>query len=124
MMDTAGLIIPTVGAGISTRSPVADVKRTARESPYAVAVASPLRRDVMGSRLTKFLQVILCLRLWFGHDDGLIDQSCRCARGIAATVERLLLTQAPPPVARGLAGPLPERGCEGGLRNNRARLRS
>jgi hypothetical protein len=37
---------------------VADVKRTASESPYKVAVARPRRREAMTRRLTKFLQSI------------------------------------------------------------------
>lgn len=39
-----------------------------------------------------------------GHRDEITDRSCGCARAIAVPVERLLLTTAPPPIARGFAG--------------------
>ena len=48
-------------AGISISSPVAEVKRTANESPYMTAVARPLRRDVIALGPTKFFQIIVCL---------------------------------------------------------------
>src|SRR3954469_14503369 len=102
--------------GISTSSPAAEVKRTASESPYTMAVARPLRVDVIASRLTKFFPTIICLRASFGHGDGLIDQVCRCPRAIAVAVERLLLTHAPAPIARGFAGQLSEGRSEGRLR--------
>ncbi|MEY9179334.1 hypothetical protein ABIG06_001041 [Bradyrhizobium sp. USDA 326] len=63
MMDVTGLIICSDGVGTSSSPPAADVERTANESPYNVAVVRPLRCDVIGSRLTKFLQVIFSLRL-------------------------------------------------------------
>src|SRR6266850_1722923 len=51
------------------------------------------------------------------HRDGLYlaDQTCDCPRAIAVPVERLLLTPAPPPIARGFTGQLPERRGKGGL---------
>jgi hypothetical protein len=42
-------------------------------------------------------------------------QAVGCARAIAVPVERLLLTPAPSPTARGFAGQLPERRSESGL---------
>src|SRR5262245_56603503 len=59
MIDITGLVRCMDGAGISTSSPAAEVKRTANVSPY-MAVARPLLRDVIPSRLTKFLQIIFC----------------------------------------------------------------
>src|SRR5207247_6215965 len=45
------------------------------------------------------------------HCDGvyLADQTGDCPRAIAVTVERLLLTRALPPIARGFASQFPER---------------
>jgi hypothetical protein len=63
MMEITALVLCTDCAGISTSSPVAEVKRTANESPYTSAVAAPFRRDVIASRLTKFFQIIVGPRL-------------------------------------------------------------
>src|SRR5437868_13218623 len=58
----------------------------------------------------------VCLRLvWLWYGPVLANWICGCPRAIAVPVERLLLTHAPPPIARGLAGELPERRGEGGL---------
>jgi hypothetical protein len=59
-MDVTGLIPCRDCAGISTSSPVAEVKRMANESPYTIAVATNLSRRAIASGLTKF-QDIVCL---------------------------------------------------------------
>src|SRR5882672_3500585 len=52
--------------------------------------------------LTMLFQIIFFLRpVGCGHRDGLADRSCGCARAIVVPVERLLLTPAPSPIARG-----------------------
>src|SRR3954471_19615934 len=63
--------------------------------------------------------------LWREQRDGryLADQTRHCPSAIAVPVERLLLTHAPPPIARGFAGQLPERRGEGGLRGVAERRR-
>src|SRR5690349_2190512 len=116
MIEISGCARCADCGGISNSSPAAEVKRTASESPYTTAVTRPLRDDVIASRLTKFFPIIICLRACFGHGDGLTDQVCRCPRAIAVAVERLLLTHAPPPIARGFAGQLSECRSEGSLR--------
>src|SRR4029079_10032226 len=116
MIEISGCAHCADCGGISTSSPAAEVKRTASESPYTTAVTRPLRDDVMASRLTKFFPIIICLRACFGHGDGLTDQVCRCPRAIAVAVERLRLTYAPPPIARGFAGQLSEGRSKGSLR--------
>src|SRR5436305_11867902 len=63
MMDIAGFVLCRDCAGISTSSPVAEVKRTAKESPYTIAVATSLLRGGIARRLTKVFEVIVCLRL-------------------------------------------------------------
>jgi hypothetical protein len=62
-MDIAGLVLCRDCAGISTSSPVAEVKRIANESPYTIAVATSLCRGAIAKRLTKVFEVIFCLRL-------------------------------------------------------------
>src|SRR5579859_69287 len=117
MMDIAGSVLWTDCGGISTSSPVAEVKRTASESPYTSAVAITLLRGLIAIWLTKFFQIIVCLRrLRCGHGDDLADRSCSCARAIALPAARLLLTHASAPIARRLAGQLFEGGSEGRLR--------
>lgn len=49
------------------------------------------------------------------HHDDLSNLTCDCARAIAVAIERLLLNTAPPPIAQGFAGQLPECGREGSL---------
>jgi hypothetical protein len=65
MMDVTGLRLWTDCGGISISSPVAEVKRTANESPYTIAVAMSLRRGAIVRELTKF-QDIVCLRYCVG----------------------------------------------------------
>src|SRR5258706_14963683 len=56
--------------------------------------------------LTMLFQIIFFLRpVRCGHRNDLADRSCGCARAIAVPVERLLLTPAPRPIARGFASP-------------------
>src|SRR3954447_22838219 len=55
------------------------------------------------------------VRWWCGHHDDLAARSGGCASAIAVIAERLLLPKAPPPIARGFSGQLPERRGEGGL---------
>src|SRR6476620_8591642 len=117
MMEMMGCTRCADCGGISTSSPVAEVKRTASESPYTTAVVRPFRRDVMASRLTKFFQIMfVSVCCWRGHCSDLANWICDCPRAIAVPVERLLLTHAPSPIARRLAGQLSERRGEGGLR--------
>jgi len=82
------------------------------------ALATTLRRDVMAYGPIKFFQAMACLPgCWHELRDGLYlaDPTCDCPRAIAVPVERLLLTRASSPIARGFAGQLPERRSEGGL---------
>lgn len=118
MIESIGLVLRAACAGYSVSSPVGDVKRTVNESPYMRALATTRRRDVIACGPMKFFQAIACLPgCWREHRDDpvLVDQTCDCPRAIAAPVERLLLTPAPPPIARGLAGQFPERRGESGL---------
>ena len=61
-----GLVLCVDWAGLSVSSPVVEVRRTVNESPYMSADASTLRRDVIASGLTKYLQTIVSLRLLLG----------------------------------------------------------
>jgi hypothetical protein len=61
-MDITGLVLCTDCAGISTSSPVAEVKRTANERPYTIVVATTLLRGTIARRLTKFFKIIVSLR--------------------------------------------------------------
>src|SRR5258708_1856752 len=80
----------------------------------AVSAVLPTKPDIADQReksgaitpdLTMLFQIIRFLRpVGCGHSDDLADRSCGCARAIAVPVERLLLTRAPPPIARGVAG--------------------
>src|SRR5215470_1702758 len=117
MMDITGWVVCTDCARISTCSPVAEVKRTASESPYTSAVATNRRRDAIALGLTMLFPIIFLLRpVGCGHRDDLADRRRGCARAIAVPVERLLLTPVSPPIARALAGQLPECRSERGLR--------
>jgi hypothetical protein len=88
MMGITGLALCMDCAGISTSSPVAEVKRTAIESPYMMALAAILRRGTSLTGLTKFFQVIVRLRLLDrGHPDHLAERTCSCARAIALPAE-------------------------------------
>src|SRR5437660_345592 len=108
MMETRGCGLCADCAGISTSSPAAEVKRTARESPYMTAEATTLRRDVTARGLTRFFQVIVCLPLLLTYvPRSLTSRLGICPRAIAVPVERLLLTHTFAPVARGFAGQLP-----------------
>jgi hypothetical protein len=64
MMDITGLASCTDCGGISTSSPVAEVKRTANESPYMMALAAILRRGTSLTGLTKFFQVMFVSVYW------------------------------------------------------------
>jgi hypothetical protein len=66
MIEISGYARCADGGGTCNSSPVAEVKRTASESPYTTAVARPLRFDVIASRLTMFFPIIICLHSWFG----------------------------------------------------------
>jgi predicted membrane GTPase involved in stress response len=66
MMEVMGLVLCVDWAGLSVSSPVVEVRRTVNESPYMSADASTLRRDVIASGLTKYLQTIVSLRLLLG----------------------------------------------------------
>jgi predicted membrane GTPase involved in stress response len=66
MMEVIGLVLCVDWAGLSVSSPVVEVRRTVNESPYMSADASTLRRDVIASGLTKYLQTIVSLRLLLG----------------------------------------------------------
>jgi hypothetical protein len=44
--------------GISISSPVAEVKRTANESPYMIAVAASLRRGAIAGKLVEFQNIV------------------------------------------------------------------
>ena len=115
-MEVMGLVLCADWAELSVSSPVVEVKRTVNESPYTSADASTLRRDVIARGPTKFFQIIVSLRLllpW--HRDDLANWVCSCPRAIDVPVERLLLTRALPPIARGFAGQLPECRGEGRL---------
>src|SRR5437879_2431089 len=80
------------------------------------ALASTFRREVVASRLTELFQAIVRLRVvGVGYGDHLPNRIRDCPRAIDVPVERLLLTRAPPPIARGFTGQLPERRGEGGL---------
>jgi hypothetical protein len=101
-------------AGISTSSPVADVKRTASESPYKVAVARPRRRDAITRRPMKFFQVIFDLRRlvwawWWSSGSNLPLRQSDCRGCIAIAVNAYAC-------ANRLAGQLPEGGRERHLR--------
>jgi hypothetical protein len=61
MMEITGLVLCMDCAGISTSSPVAEVKRTDNESPYMRALATTLRRDVIAHGPIKFFQAMICL---------------------------------------------------------------
>jgi len=93
----------------SIRTQIDRVDRLGREG------ASKIARGGTGSDVAfpnhLFLHPVGC---W--HRDDLANRSCGCASAIAAPVDQLLLPHAPPPIARGFAGQLPERGREGGLR--------
>src|ERR1700730_4524317 len=115
MMDITGWVLSTDCAGISTCSPVAEVKRTASESPYTIAVAMTLRRGAIARELTKFQAIVGLLCCWRGYRDGLANRDRDCARTIAVVAELLLPTRAPPPIARGFSSQLPERCGEGGF---------
>src|SRR5262249_46657078 len=76
----------TVSAVLRAKSDIADQR----------AAAGAIARG-----LTMPFQIIFLLRpVGCGHRDDLADRSCGCARAIAAPVERLLPTPAPPPIAR------------------------
>src|SRR5437764_12436844 len=80
------------------------------------ALASTFRRDVVASWLTELFQAIVRLRVvGVGYGDHLLNRIRDCPRAIDVPVERLLLTRAPPPIARSFAGQLPECRGEGGL---------
>ncbi|GIQ77392.1 hypothetical protein BraRD5C2_58410 [Bradyrhizobium sp. RD5-C2] len=57
-MDIPGLGRCRDCGGISTSSPVAEVKRTASESPYTIVVATILRRGAIEARLKKRFQIM------------------------------------------------------------------
>ncbi|QOZ78736.1 hypothetical protein XH83_26940 [Bradyrhizobium sp. CCBAU 53351] len=63
-METPALLMIDVvdGIGISTSSPVAEVKRTLSDSPYTSAVAMTRRRGTIARRATQCFQAIACLR--------------------------------------------------------------
>src|ERR1700761_2502821 len=83
--------------GISTSSPVADVKRTLSDSPYTSAVAKTLRRGTIAKRAGKCFQAIVRLHPLSMFDAVFLrGRSCGCARAIDLVAERLLLTHAPP----------------------------
>jgi hypothetical protein len=65
MMEVMRLRLWRACGGISTSSPVAEVKRMANESPYTIALDTALRRGAIASELTKF-QDINCLRYCMG----------------------------------------------------------
>src|SRR3981189_2417548 len=78
------------------------------------ALASTFRREVVASRLTELFQAIVRLRVvGVGYGDHLPNRIRDCPRAIDVPVERLLLTRAPPPIARSFASQLPERRGEG-----------
>jgi hypothetical protein len=58
MMETMGRARCGDCAGISTSSPAAEVKRTARESPYMSAAATNRRRGAIAQGLTMLFQII------------------------------------------------------------------
>jgi hypothetical protein len=63
MIDITGWVLCMNCGGTSTSSPVAEVKRIAKESPYTIVVATSLRRGAIARRLTKVFEVIVCLHL-------------------------------------------------------------
>src|SRR5882672_8791888 len=76
----------TVLAVLRTRPDIADQRVEASAIPRG---------------LTMLFQIIFFLRpVGCGYRDDLAVRSCGCARAIAVPVERLLVTPAPPPIAR------------------------
>jgi hypothetical protein len=61
MIESIGLMLCAACAGISVSSPVAEVKRTVNESPYMMALATTLRREVIAYGPTMLFQAIVCL---------------------------------------------------------------
>jgi hypothetical protein len=84
MIDVAGLVLFRNCVGISTSSPVAEVKRIANESPYTIVVATSLLRGAIARTVTKVFEVIVCLRLLEAWATPIIYRT-----GIATAPERL-----------------------------------
>src|SRR5438552_7967280 len=77
-----------------------------------------LRRGTIARRATHCFQAIVRLHPLSTFDAAkLRDRRCGCASAIDAVAERLLLPDAPAPIARGVAGQLLERRRESCLRS-------
>jgi hypothetical protein len=88
MMEPIEWRLRTVGGGISTSSPVAEVKRTASESPYTIAEATSLRRGAIARELTKFQDILPPLLREYIY--VLPNLAVDCASAIALIAELLL----------------------------------